>query len=119
MPVTTRCSASTRVGIPLVLHDRAEDVWGNHILLNESWDYLGGERDRIIARARAMARRLGLDAMSDDALYDSVVQKRASLNRDEARVLAANRAVHAQLAGVPREDHVPPAAISGLAACVR
>jgi hypothetical protein len=57
--------------------------------------------------------------MSDDALYDSVVQKRASLNRDEARVLAANRAVHAQLAGVPREDHVPPAAISGLAACVR
>ena len=78
--------------VPLGPHDRAEDVWGNHILLQESWDYLGGERDRVIARARSMARRLGLDAMSDDALYDSVVQKRASLNRDAARSLAANRA---------------------------
>ena len=57
--------------------------------------YIGGERDRIIARARAMARRLGLDAMSDEALYDSVVQKRASLNRDAARALAANRGARA------------------------
>jgi hypothetical protein len=57
--------AAVNASVPLGPHDRPEDVWGNHVLLQESWDYLGGERDRIIARARAMARGLGLDDMTD------------------------------------------------------
>ena len=65
-----------------------------------------GERERIIARARAMARGLGLDDMSDEALYDTVVQKRASLNRDAAAALTASTAVHARLAAVQHEDHM-------------
>ena len=70
-----------------------------HVLTHEDWDYLAGDRARIIARARAMAQRLGLD-MSDDALYDAVQHNRASLNRVAVSALATNRAFHAQLAGL-------------------
>ena len=96
---------SVNASVALGPHDRAEDVWGNHVLTHEDWDYLAGDRARIIARARAMAQRLGLD-MSDDALYDAVQHKRASLNRVAVSALATNRAFHAQLAGLAHEDHV-------------
>ena len=68
--------AAVNASVPLGVHERPQDVWGSHILLQESWDYLGWtERDRIVERARAMASKLGLKDMSDDALYDALVQK--------------------------------------------
>ena len=60
--------AAVNASVPLGPHERPEDVWGCHELLQETWDYFGSERDRIIARARAMAHGLGLDGMTNDAL---------------------------------------------------
>ena len=90
--------------LPVGLNDRAEDVHGNHLLVNEDWDDLAvhGGRQRIIACARAVARRLGLaQHISDDALYEALHNKRESRNPDNARRLALNRAVHAALAAQP------------------
>jgi hypothetical protein len=71
--------------------------------MREDWDYLAlGDRARIIARARTVARRLGLHAhMSDDSLYEALHEKRARRSPDNARLLAANRAMHAALAAPP------------------
>jgi hypothetical protein len=97
--------------LPIGAHDDPFDIYGNYKLQNEDWDHLAlGDRARIVARARAVARRLGLDAhMSDDALYEALYEKRARRSPDNARLLAANRALHAALAApplVPALQHV-------------
>ena len=90
--------------LPVGPNDNATDVYGNHLLVNEDWDDLAvhGGRQRIISRARAVARRLGLaQHMSDDALYEALYNKRERRNPDNARRLALNRAVHAALSAQP------------------
>jgi hypothetical protein len=96
-------AASIVHSLPIGPHDDPFDVYGNYKLQNEDWDHLAlGDRARIIARARAVARRLGLDAhMSDEALYEALHEKRARRSPDSARLLAANRALHAALAAPP------------------
>lgn len=91
--------------LPVLPTENATDVYGNSILERTEWAYGGGDQERILERARAVAAQQGV-TMSDEALMAAVQSRRSLSPRNEAAALAINQTFHIALlgAGVPHQD---------------